>query len=744
MRLPFLAAPSLAVLGLGLLCASVRAQHVESEPASCCADEHVQLDPLPADATEKEKWLHRLFDERDTHPENVYLSDRYLAPFRERLAALPKDAPLTDAFALRWSLSLGLVRTGELDEAIDLCGQCVALCDANPEATKGWLPEVLFRLAAAHFRLAEKNNCIARHTAESCIFPLQGSAVHVDRRGAEAAREVLLRLLRTEGSDLRLESIWLLNLAHMALGSWPDAVPSEFRLPKEALRPEVTMPRFHDRARTIGLAPHTRAGSVVVDDFTGDGRLDVLSCSIDLDRPVRLAQNQGDGSFVDATATAGLSRQLGGSAMVQGDVDGDGRLDVFVVRGGGMYAGCEFPCSLLRQDAPGHFVDVTKDAGLEIAGPSRSAAFADVDRDGDLDLFVGYESEPGPQGLRFPSRLWQNDGTGHFVDATQKAGIRNDARVIGAVFGDADGDGDMDLFVSNLLAENKLFVNRGDGTFSEEAGARGVAKPEASGPCGWLDFDGDGDLDLLVTYQHHYRPIRSVAAFYLEGRVEDDVQRLYENDGTGHFVDAAEKRGMRRVLLATGLGFGDLDADGTTDVYVATGAHDLAALFPNVLLMGGERFRDATFAAGVGHLQKGNGVAMGDLDEDGDLDLVCQVGGYYQDDSFGDVCFENPGHGRHWLGVQLEGTKDNRFGVGARIAVVVEGEGGVERKVFGWVGVGASLGCGPLRVFLGLGTAEKVKRVEVVWPVEGMVQVVEGVGVDRWVRVKQGVGVVGG
>jgi hypothetical protein len=721
-----------------VLVATVPLRSQQEPEASCCHEEHPVLLPLPSDATDKERWLRKIHDDAPNDASNIYLSTRYLDEWRTRLAALPPDASLTDRFSLRWSLSLGLVRIGELEEAIALCAQCLELCEANPEAAKSWLPEVLFRLAAAHFRLAERSNCIARHNAESCIFPLSAAAVHADRRGAEAARDLLVRLLQTEGSDLRLEATWLLNIAHMALGSWPESVPPEYRISAAALTPEVELPRFRERGGELGLSPHTRAGSVVLDDFTGDGRLDVLLCSMDLDRPLRLSRNDGDGSFTDVTEVAGLSRQLGGSAVVQADVDNDGRLDVLVLRGGGMFSSSAFPCSLLRQDQPGHFVDVTAAAGIEVAAPTRSAAFADIDRDGDLDLFVGYESERLAAGVRFPSRLYRNDGTGRFLEVSQAAGLDSSDRVVGAVFGDVDNDGDADLFVSNFLAKNRLFINRGDGTFVEEAKARGVDGPDASGPCGFFDHDNDGDLDLLVTYQHHYRQIRSVAAFYIDHAVEDEAQRLYENDGNGHFVDVAAQRGMRRVLMATGVNFGDVDADGNQDVYVATGAHDLAALFPNVLLLGGARFRDATFAAGVGHLQKGNGVAFGDLDDDGDLDLVCQVGGYFQDDSFGDVCFENPGHGRHWLTLDLVGATDNRFGVGARITAVVASADGTERRVRTTVGSGASLGCNPLRAFLGLGDAHVLRSLEIVWPATGGVQRLEGVAMGGAIRVRQG------
>ena len=722
-----------------LLQAPMSAQHDE---ASCCAEERPVLAPLPSDATEKERWLRRIHDEAPADASNIFLSVRYLEPWRERLAKLPKDAPFVEQFSLRWSLSLALVRLGELDEAIALCTECLRLCEQHPEQSKSWMPEVLFRLAAAHFRLAERNNCIARHNAESCIFPLAGGAVHVDRRGAEAARELLVQLLALPDSDLKLEATWLLNLAHMALGSWPDAVPEPHRLPASALAPEADAPRWRERARELGLSAHTRAGSVVIDDFTGDGKLDVMTCSMDLDRSLRLCRNDG-GAFVDVTIEAGLERQLGGGAIVQGDVDGDGMLDVLVLRGGGMFAPCEHPCSLLRQASPGRFVDVTKDAGIEIAGPTRSAAFADIDLDGDLDLFVGYETEKAQAGLRHPSRMWRNDGKGRFVDATAESHIANEHRVVGCAFGDVDGDGDADLYVSNWLAKNRLYINEGGGVFREEAAVRGVDGPEASGPCGFLDYDNDGDLDLFVAYQHHDRQIRTVAAFYLEGRVEMEASRLYENDGQGRFVDVAEKRGMRRPLMATGCNFGDVDADGRLDAYVATGAHDLAALFPNALLLGGERFRDATFAAGVGHLQKGNGVAFGDLDDDGDLDLVCQTGGFFQDDGFADVAFENPGHAHRWLAVDLVGVRDNRFGVGARIHAKVVDADGKERDVYATIGPGASLGCNPMRAFLGLGDAASVRWLDVRWPSDIKAQRVEAPSMDGRIRVTQDGGAEG-
>ena len=720
-----------------LIAAPLLAQHTDATP-SCCSEATVTpLPPLPADATAKERWLRRIHEDAPDDASNLFLSSRYIDGLRARLDTVKPDAPRTERFGVRWTLAQALVRIGALDEAIALCRQCERICAEAPTETANWLPEVLLRLGATHFRQAEKQNCIARHNADSCILPLAGNAVHVEKAGAAAAAEVLTRLLALPGSDLGLEAKWLLNIAHQALGDWPDGVPEAHRIPAAVFTAEAPFPHMIDRGASIGLGHHHHAGSLAIDDFTGDGVPDLFVCSFDTGVAPRLLRSEGDGRFTNIAAPAGLQHQLGGANLVHGDIDNDGLRDVLVLRGGGFFAGSAFPLSLLRQDRPGHFVDVSAAAGVELAAPTRSAAFADIDRDGDLDLFVACESERTQDGVKFDSRLFRNDGKGHFTDITATSGITNPDRAVGAVFADFDGDGLPELFVSNFMAQNRLFHNRGDSTFAECAAARGIAEPVASGPCATLDFDNDGDLDLFVGWQHHYRQIRSVAAWYIDGRIEDDGHRLFENDGKGHFRDVAAERGLRRAQLATGINTGDVDNDGCQDLYITTGAHDLAALFPNVLLLGGERFRDATFAAGVGHLQKGNGVALADLDGDGDLEIGAQVGGFYPDDGFGSVLFENPGNGNHWLDVELRGVRDNRFGIGARVRAHVVGAAG-ERDIYVTVGAGGSLGCNPLGAHLGLGAAERIAFVEVRWLASGETQRVEGIPVDTRITITQG------
>lgn len=724
------------LIAAGLFVSMAQAQTQLPVP-SCCAEKDAPLPPLPPDATAKERLLRRIHEEANQDKANIYLSTKYIDEMRDRLKQEAPTATLVERFGLRWSLAQALVRIGELEEAADLCKECLKLCATDPQKSKAWVPEVLFRLAATHFRQAEKQNCIARHNSESCILPLSPKAVHVDKEGAEAAVEVLERLLAMPDHDLHTDARWLLNIAHMAIGDWPDGVPAAHRIDAKVFASEVDMPRFRERGGDLGIGKHLHSGSVVIDDFTGDGRLDVLTCAFDTGKPLRLLRNDGDGGLTDIAEEAGLGRQLGGINLVQADIDNDGLMDVLVLRGGGFFAGTCMPNSLLRQDKPGHFIDVTEAAGIELSAPTRTAAFADIDRDGDLDLYIGYESMRTMGGVQYPSRLLLNDGKGHFSDITDRAGIQNADRCYGVVFADFDGDLLPDLYISNFIAPNRLFMNRGGGQFVEQSGPRGVDGPVASGPCAALDYDNDGDLDLFVGYMHHYRPIRTVAAWYIDHRIDDDTQRLFENDGKGNFRDVTEARGLKRAAVVNGLNFGDVDNDGSQDLYLTTGAHDLAALFPNVLLLGGARFRDATFAAGVGHLQKGNGVAFGDLDGDGDLDLFAQVGGAFQDDGFGSVLFENPGNKNHWLEVQLRGERDNRFGLGARLRVTCEGPDG-KRDIFATVGPGGSTGCNPMRAHLGLGAAERILSLEVRWPASGETQMVREVPLDAGIVVTQG------
>jgi len=517
---------------------------------------------------------------------------------------------------------------GDLDEAIELMEWCLEFVESEPSFHQAVHVETLYNLGLAFFRRAERDNCIAYHNPDSCIFPLAGDAVHVETRGAEGAKAVFDRLLEVEPNYRQLEAQWLLNIAHMALGTYPHEVPEEHVYPPKAFESEGEVQRFTDIGATLGVHRYTRAGSILMDDFDGDGHLDLLSSSFDPRSALRLFRNPGaiDRAFEDVSEARGLAHQLGGLRLVHGDVNGDGRLDVLVLRGGHLQHDGQMPNSLLIQDEEGRFVDRTREYGIELAAPTQTASLADVDLDGDLDLFIGYETvwNVDTKSYDYPSKLWRNEGGKRFVDVTAAAGIKTTAACIGAVFGDIDGDRDPDLYLSHAGKPNQLYVNAGDWTFTEVAAKRGVTQPKDSYATWFFDYDNDGDLDLFVCFFDFVSGEHAIAAYYRDGSILSGTPRLYENDGDGNFTDVTDRRALARVNYPLGASFGDLDNDGFLDIYLGTGAVEMSALWPNIMLRsaGGQRFEDVTGIGGFGHLQKGQGIAFGDLDGDGDQDIA--------------------------------------------------------------------------------------------------------------------------
>ena len=589
--------------------------------------------------------------------------------------------------------------------------------DLRPKANA--LAEVL---GIAHLRRGETDNCLVNPGIDRCLFPLKPGGVHHAPAGAASAFEQFRALLVAEPDNLELR--WLLNLSAMLAGTYPKDVPEAFRLPERALESDASLPRFVDVARSAGLGQMGIAGGTLVEDFDGDGLFDVVLSSVDFCAPLRLYRNRGDGTFEERTTEAGLAGQLGGLNLAMTDYDNDGRPDIFVLRGG-----WEIPMrnSLLRNNPDGTFTDVTREAGL--SSPRHSthhAAWADFDNDGWLDVFIGHELTA--------SRLFRNRGDGTFEDVTDRAGVGATAFTKGIAAGDYDGDGWMDLYVSNMWGDNFLYRNKGDLTFEELAVRAGVEKPFASFPTWFFDYDNDGRLDLFVS---SYPPsVEEFAKHYLGQPPSAEPLAVYRNLGGGRFENVTRAVGLHRAVPTMGSNFGDFDNDGYLDMYLGTGSPSYGAIMPNVALRndGGRRFQDVTAATGLGHLQKGHGVAFADLDHDGDDDIVMNVGGAVPGDRYDEALFRNPGgHGNNWLAVRLVGDRTNRAAIGATITARLPGGALRYREV----STGGSFGASPFAQHIGLGRAEMVESLTITWPASRTTQAFRDVRANQAIEIRE-------
>ncbi len=666
--------------------------------------------------------------------DNQFFGERALRQLRADLQRQGDAAP--------WRLCLDTA-VGELQLGHERLG--IELLTAAREAMKSGQIQgsrdaavaVSFHLGVAWMRLGETENCCATPTQETCILPIVGTGMHSKTEGSTNAIACFQEVLRnTPPTDYwHYAALWLLNIAHMTLGTYPDGVAEPDRLPPQSFAPEVEFPHFRNVAAEVGLDTMGTAGGVAIDDFDGDEYLDLVVSDWAPRGQLRFFRNGRDGTFTDRTEAAGLMGITGGLNLVHADYDNDGDLDVLVLRGGWWFETGRLPSSLLQNHGDGTFTDVTFAAGLgERQLPTQTAAFADYDLDGDLDLYFGSESSPR---VRCSSQLFRNNGNGTFTEVAALAGVQNDAYAKGVTWGDYDNDRWPDLYVSNISGKNRLYRNRGDGTFVDVAVEAGVTGPDASFPAWFWDFDNDGALDLFVS--NYNTGIAHIASHLLKGALSYEVARLYRGDGRGGFRDVAPQFGMKYPAMPMGCNFGDLDNDGWLDCYLGTGDPQYASLMPNLMFRNllGKGFQNVTMAGGFGHLQKGHGVAFADLDHDGDQDVFEVVGGAYPGDAFRNVLFENPGFGNHWLTIRLVGEQSVRCAIGARLCITIR-ENGASRVVYRHVNTGASFGSNPLRQTIGLGKAEQIERVEVFWPKTGVTQVVEGVPLDATVRVVEG------
>jgi hypothetical protein len=453
--------------------------------------------------------------------------------------------------------------------------------------------------------------------------------------------------------------------------------------------------------------------------------------------------------FTDVTGASGIVVRGYAMGAATGDFDNNGCVDLYVTN--------LERSQLFRNDCDGTFTDVSTDSRAEDRGWSVSAAFVDYDRDGWLDLFVGnyvtysvgvdkpclhsigsLRDYCPPSVYRAqPSRLYHNNRDGTFTDVTAAAGIsREFGPALGVSTADFNGDGWVDIYVANDGAPNQLWINRHDGTFMNtalRAGAALGADGEAKGSMGVdaADFDQDGDEDLLIT------------------EIAREGHDLYVNDGSGVFDEQAARAGIRLPSLPyTGFGAAwfDFDNDGWLDILTVNGAvrHTAEALArretfslqqPKQLFrsLGNGRFADVTGQAGAVFTQPdvSRGAAFGDIDNDGDTDVVVA-----NDSGPVRLLINQVGNAKHWVGVRVVGRAEGRDIVGARVGIVRANGPTIWRRARA---DGSYASANDPRVLVGLGETAKIDKVRVEWP-GGNTEEWTDVPVDRYTTLKEGEG----
>jgi hypothetical protein len=657
----------------------------------------------------------------------------------QRRLAVENAGSLRDSQIYRMTLAYEFLRAGRTVEAIAEFLRVQSIFDEHKMANP--IPSYHSFLATAFLRLAEQSNCLERNNSDSCLLPIRGNGIHGFKDGSRKAIDHLMASLARNPRNLA--DRWLLNLAHMTLGEYPEKPEEPYLIPPSVFASDYDIGRFDNIAFDAGVAIHGLGGGSVMEDFDGDGYLDIIASDWGMRAQMRYFRNQGNGSFTERTKEAGLLGEVGGLNISQADYDNDGDADLLVLRGAWQGARGRWPNSLLRNNGDGTFEDVTEEAGLLALHPTQTGVWGDFDNDGWLDLFIGNES--GKQSTD-RCQLFRNNGDGTFSDVAKQFGVDHIGYVKGAAWGDYDNDGRLDLYLSQLDAANILYRNEG-GTgeswkFRDVTATAGVAEPHLSFPTWFWDYDNDGWLDLFAGSFPGFSgdTLDDIVAGYLGKPFKAPYSRLYRNSGDGTFADVTKPAGLAAPMLIMGANFGDIDNDGFPDFYLGTGEPNLHTQVPNRMYRndGSGRFQNVTTSGGFGHLQKGHGISFGDIDNDGDQDVYAVMGGAYQGDVAYNALFRNPGHDNHWISLSFEGVRSNRSGVGVRVEVIVNGPSGGRRTITATVGTGGSFGSSSLRQQIGLGDADRIETIKVWWPTSGEKQTYHHIGMDRFYRVREG------
>ena len=674
-------------------------------------------------------------DEFETNPANPYSCAEVITRLDSVIKASPNDVDIVQVYAKKATVLLQLGKEQQAVNLMDSLSRTYILGNPNREL-------VAKTLALAYLRFGERNNCINNHTAESCIFPIQGSGTHIDRYGSQKAIVLYEKILKEYPADY--ESRWLLNLAYMTIGEYPQNVPAAYLLKMDDTTSyNKTIKPFKDVAINLGLDVRKMAGGTIVEDFNNDGYPDIVTSGFNLKEHMHYFRNNKNGTFSDISASSGLGQFTGGLNMMQTDYNNDGLKDIFVLRGAWKGKFGKEPNSLLRNNGDGTFTDVTEQSGLLSFHPTQTATWADFNNDGWLDVFIGNESDGDSVN---PSELYINNKNGTFKEVAARAGCAIKLFVKGVTSADYDNDGRTDIFISTMNGKKVLLKNittkNGLVKFIDVTKQAKLAEKTNSTFSTWFwDYDNDGWPDILACGYGNY-PIADIAGAEALNQNKSDNGKvvLYHNQHDGTFKDVSKEVGFYKISFSMGSNFGDINNDGYLDFYLATGNPLFTSLVPNKLFINeqGKHFTDITGAARVGSLQKGHAVAFADLNNDGNEDIFVNLGGAYPGDAYQNALYINPGEGKNnWVNITLEGAISNKAAIGARLKAVFS-ENGQQRSVYRDINSGGSFGANPLTQHVGIGAAKKIDQLQIIWPASGQHQNFLAIPANQNIRIKEG------
>ncbi len=636
------------------------------------------------------------------------------AKMEERLQLVQGNKRLN----LLFSYGLELLNAGKTEKSIEIFNELLQAVETQNVQSKNELVYYLKKqLSIAYMRKAEQDNCMANHNEDSCIIPISPKAQHVIKEGAQQSIKLLNELLRLNPNDLECQ--YLLNIAHMTLGQYPNGVPKKFRIPESHFVNSEKITQFKDIAMELGVAVNLKSGGTCVDDFNGDGYLDIIASSWGFNDQIRYFENDRQGGYIDKTKDAGLEGVTGGLNLRHADYNNDGNLDFIILRGAWLSVYGSIPNSLMRNNGDGTFTDDTVDSGIYSLNPTQTAVWADINLDGWLDLFIANEWSEAKQSH---CELFLNNTDGTFTNIAKEAGINVSGFFKGIASGDINNDLYPDFYLSNYDGLNTLYLNKtrefGKPTFEIVENA-GVSEPKLSFPTWFFDYNNDGLEDIFVSGYSSSEVLPSEMLLRnIRSNTSEYRPLLYKNNGNNTFTEVSLSTNLKEPAATMGCNFGDLDNDGYLDFYLATGDPDFFSIVPNKMYRNsnGNYFEDVTYSGGFGHIQKGHAIGFGDMDMDGDQDIYAVMGGEVEGDVFRNLLFENPvGNKNNWINIVLEGRKSNRSAIGAKIIITIE-ENNKERKIYNTVDSGASFGGNSLMAEIGLSQANVIKQLEVKWP----------------------------